>query len=59
VEFLRQYDGPANRAFASSDEADARKLRADLEALWSAHHRAGDELTVVSSEHLEVIAVKA
>jgi len=27
--------------------------------LWSAHNRGGDELTVVSSEYLEVIAVRA
>ena len=59
VEFFRQYYGPTNRAFASLDESDARRLRADLEALWSAHNRGGDELTVVSSEYLEVIAVKA
>jgi ubiquinone/menaquinone biosynthesis C-methylase UbiE len=59
VEFFRQYYGPTNRAFASLDETDARKLRADLEALWSVNNRAGDELTVVSSEYLEVIAVKA
>src|SRR3954470_12897198 len=59
VEFFRQYYGPTNRAFASLDESDAQKLRADLEALWSAHNRGGDELTVVSSEYLEVIAVKA
>jgi hypothetical protein len=37
--------GPTNRAFASLDESDARRLRADLEALWSAHNRGGDELT--------------
>jgi len=59
VEFFRQYYGPTNRAFASLDESDARKLRSDLEALWSAHNRGGDDLTVVSSEYLEVIAVKA
>jgi hypothetical protein len=59
VEFFRQYYGPTNRAFASLDETDARKLRADLEALWSVNNRAEDELTVVSSEYLEVIAVKA
>jgi hypothetical protein len=41
------------------DESDARKLRDELEALWCAHNRGGDELTVVSSEDLEVIAVKA
>ena len=59
VEFFRQYYGPTNRAFASLDERDARKLRDDLEALWSAHNRGGDELTVVASEYLEVIAVRA
>jgi hypothetical protein len=59
VEFFRQYYGPTNRAFASLDETDARKLREDLEALWSSHNRGGDKLTVVSSEYLEVIAVRA
>jgi ubiquinone/menaquinone biosynthesis C-methylase UbiE len=59
VEFFRQYYGPTNRAFASLDETSARKLREELEELWSAHNRGGDELTVVSSEYLEVIAVKA
>jgi hypothetical protein len=41
------------------DEAAARKLREELEALWCAHNRGGAELTVVSSEYLEVIAVRA
>jgi ubiquinone/menaquinone biosynthesis C-methylase UbiE len=59
VEFFRQYYGPTNRAFASLDETEAQKLRGELEALWSAHNRGGDELTVVSSEYLEVIAVRA
>jgi ubiquinone/menaquinone biosynthesis C-methylase UbiE len=59
VEFFRQYYGPANRAFASLDENDSKALRNELEALWSTHNRSGDELTVVSSEYLEVIAVRA
>ena len=59
VEFFRQYYGPTNRAFASLSEPDAKKLRTDLEELWSAHNRGGDELTIVSSEYMEVIAVKA
>jgi hypothetical protein len=59
VEFFRQYYGPTNRAFASLDETAARTLRGELEKLWSEHNRGGDELTVVSSEYLEVIAVKA
>jgi hypothetical protein len=58
VEFFRQFYGPTNRAFASLDEKAARTLRDELEALWSAHNRGGDELTVVSSEYLEVIAVR-
>jgi SAM-dependent methyltransferase len=59
VEFFRQYYGPTNRAFASLDECAGRTLRYDLEALWSKHNRGGEELTVVSSEYLEVIAVRA
>jgi ubiquinone/menaquinone biosynthesis C-methylase UbiE len=59
VEFFRQYYGPTNRAFAALDENDSKALRNELEALWSTHNRGGDELTVVSSEYLEVIAVRA
>jgi hypothetical protein len=59
VEFFRLYYGPANRAFASLDENAARELREELEALWSAHNRAGDELTVVAAEYLEVVAIRA
>jgi hypothetical protein len=59
VEFFRQYYGPTNRAFASLDENAARKLREELEALWSSHNRGGHELTVVPSEYLEVIAIRA
>jgi len=58
VEFFRQYYGPTNRAFGSLNETDARQLREELEALWSAHNRAGDELTVVQAEYLEVIATR-
>jgi ubiquinone/menaquinone biosynthesis C-methylase UbiE len=59
VEFFRQYYGPTNRAFASLNETAARELRQELQALWSAHNRGGSELTVVSAEYLEVIAVRA
>jgi hypothetical protein len=59
VEFFRQYYGPTNRAFASLDEPAARKLRNELEALWTAHNRGGDELTVVAAEYLEVVAIRA
>jgi len=43
VEFFRQYYGSTNRASASLDETDARKLRDELEELWSAHNRGGDD----------------
>jgi SAM-dependent methyltransferase len=59
VEFFRQYYGPTNRAFASLDKTNARQLRKELEELWSAHNRAGDELTVVNAEYLTVIATRA
>jgi ubiquinone/menaquinone biosynthesis C-methylase UbiE len=59
VEFFRLYYGPTHRAFDSLDETASRRLREELEALWSAHNRGGDELTVVSSEYLEVIATRA
>jgi SAM-dependent methyltransferase len=59
VEFFRLYYGPTQQAFASLDETDAGKLRAELEALWSESNRGGDELTVVSAEYLEVIGVRA
>jgi len=59
VEFFRQYYGPTNRAFVSLNETKARQLRKELEALWSEHNRAGDGLTVVQAEYLEVIATRA
>ena len=59
VEFLREYYGPTNLAFASLDDTAAHKLRGELEALWSVYNRGGDELTVVSSEYLQGIAVRA
>jgi ubiquinone/menaquinone biosynthesis C-methylase UbiE len=59
VEFFRQYYGPTNRAFASLDEDSARRLREELEALWSFHNRGGSEVTVVGAEYLEVVAIRA
>ncbi len=59
VGLFRQCYGPTNRAFASLKDADASKLREELEALWSSHNRGGDELTVVPAEYLEVVAVRA
>lgn len=59
VELFRQYYGPTNRAFACLDEISAEKLRQELEALWTAHNRAGNDLTLVFAEYLEVIALRA
>ena len=41
VEFFRHYYGPTHCAFAALNETDARKLRDELETLWSAHNRGG------------------
>src|SRR5262252_616658 len=59
VELFRQCYGPTNRAFASLDEDSAKSLRDELESLWSAHNRGGNELTVVAAEYLEVVAIRA
>jgi hypothetical protein len=50
--------GPHPKMFRSPVTFD-RTLRDEQEALWSMHNRGEDELTVVSSEYLEVIAVRA
>lgn len=59
VELFRQYYGPTNRAFAALDEYAAKNLREELETLWSTHNQGDDELTFVSAEYLQVIAVRA
>lgn len=59
VELFRQYYGPTNRAFTALDDRAGRALREELEALWSTHNRAGDQLTFVPAEYLEVVAVRA
>jgi SAM-dependent methyltransferase len=59
VELFRRYYGPTNRAFGSLDDLSAKNLREELETLWSTHNRAGNELTFVPAEYLEVIAVRA
>ncbi len=59
VELFRQYYGPTNRAFTSLNERAVKSLREELETLWSAHNRAGTELTFVAAEYLAVVAVRA
>jgi len=59
VEFFRLYYGPTNQAFASLDADGCERLRQELEALWSAHNRAGMGCTTVFAEYLEVIGIRA
>jgi len=59
VEFFRRYYGPTNRAFASLDASAATELRDELETLWSESNLAGDGITIVPAEYLEVVAVRA
>ncbi len=41
VEFFRLNYGPINQAFAALDVDGCARLRQEIEALWSAHNRAG------------------
>jgi len=59
VELFRECYGPTNRAFASLKDADASKLREELESLWASQNHGGEDLTIVRAEYLEVIAVRA
>ncbi|HEY2865711.1 MAG TPA: class I SAM-dependent methyltransferase [Pyrinomonadaceae bacterium] len=59
VEFFRLYYGPTQKAFASLDDAGQKALRADLESLWADHNEATDGSTRVSSEYLEVRAIRS
>jgi ubiquinone/menaquinone biosynthesis C-methylase UbiE len=58
VEFFRLYYGPTNRAFASLDAEGQAQLRHELEALWTAHNRAGSGCTTVFAEYLEVMGIR-
>src|SRR5215472_5127621 len=39
VDIFRRYYGPANKAFASLDDAGQQRLHEELESLWSANNR--------------------
>jgi SAM-dependent methyltransferase len=56
VDFFRHCYGPVNRAFASLDDTDQRRLREELVALWSTNNLVDGDFTVVEAEYLEVIA---
>ena len=59
VELFRLYYGPTHQQFASLDAEGREALRHELEALWSAHNRAGRDCTTVFAEYLEVIGTRA
>lgn len=58
VEFFRNYYGPTFKAFAALDVEKQAALRQDLEQLWSQHNNAESGKTSISSEYLEVVAIK-
>jgi SAM-dependent methyltransferase len=59
VEHFRRYFGPTQVAFDALDEPAQAALRRDLVDLWTEHNRADDGTTVVESEYLEIVAVRA
>jgi hypothetical protein len=58
VEHFRKYFGPTRKAFESLDAEKQDALRSDLVQLWTEHNHAADGTTAVTSEYLEVIAVR-
>lgn len=59
VGHFRAYYGPTQMAFKALDENAQAELRRDLEELWTAHNQSSGDTTIVESEYLEVIAVRA
>jgi SAM-dependent methyltransferase len=59
AEFFLLYYGPTNQVFASLDTDGRERLGRELEALWSAHNRAGKDCTTVFVGYLEVIGIRA
>jgi SAM-dependent methyltransferase len=55
VEFFASAYGPTVRAFASLGDAARARLRCTLVDLWAAENLAGNGITVVQAEYLEVI----
>ncbi|MCA1577473.1 MAG: class I SAM-dependent methyltransferase [Acidobacteria bacterium] len=59
VEQFLIYYGPTNKAYNTLDENGKAAFRRDLEQHWTTHNRATDGTTVVTSEYLKVVAVRA
>ncbi len=58
VEFMRDYYGPLNKAFATLDEGGQQALEEDLITLVERHNRSGDGTAVWPAEYLEVVAAR-
>lgn len=58
VEFFRTYYGPTFKAFAALDVEKQAALRQDLDQLWALHNTADNGKTSISSEYLEIVAIK-
>ena len=58
VNFFRQFYGPTLRAFASLNPDAQGRLHRDLEQMFRDHSRAGDGVTEVEADYLEVVAIK-
>lgn len=54
----RAYFGPMRKAFESLDAEGQEALQRDLEQLLERWNTSGDETIVVSSDYLEVVAVR-
>lgn len=58
VNHFREFFGPVRNAFAALPEKERPSLECELVALWTQHNRATDGTTWVSSEYLEVVAIR-
>ncbi len=58
VEYFREYYGPTVRAFAALEPEGKDALARDLKELLNSRNSSSDETLVVSSDYLEVVAVR-
>ncbi len=58
MEVLQTHLGPTREAFRSLDSAGRENLVGDLTELVNRYNRSGDEMMVVSSDYLEVVAIR-
>lgn len=58
IEYWRKFYGPTRKAFAALDIEGQIALRRDLEKLWAENNLSSNSITHVSSEYLEVRAIR-